>query len=281
MGEFVRARGALPGIGEPAWRFIYRGRELVVGERGDAAGERTTRFAVPDGPRSAEDALVPAQSVVIGRLDGVPCLAGSLPEGAALPPGTSGRDLFRLYGTVDDQTYAIAAYAYQIAYWQETGRFCPRSGHATTQNEVDWGRTCPACGHIGYPRVSPCAIVLIHDGADRVLLARQSAWPKGVYSLVAGFVEPSESLEDCVAREIREETGVEVEQIQYAGSQPWSFPHQLMVGFTARYAGGDLRIDPAELEDARWFDVDALPPLPPPQSIARRIIEGYVAARHR
>jgi NAD+ diphosphatase len=189
------------------------------------------------------------------------------------------RDLFRLYGSVDDQTYSIAAYAYQIAYWQATGGFCPRCGHAATLNDADWGRTCPACGHIGYPRVSPCAIVLVHDDADRLLLVRQASWQPGVYSLVAGFVEPAESLEDCLVREVREEIGVSVDQIHYVGSQPWSFPHQLMVGFTARYASGDLRLDLAELEDARWFGVDALPLLPPPQSIARRIIERYVAAR--
>jgi NAD+ diphosphatase len=119
-------------------------------------------------------------------------------------------------------------------------------------------------------------ICLVHDGADRVLLARQPIWPTGRYSVLAGFVEAGESLEACVRREVGEETGLEVDAIEYQGSQPWPFPHQLMVGFFARYAGGEVVLRDGELEDARWFEPGALPTLPPRLSIARSLIEHFL-----
>lgn len=120
-------------------------------------------------------------------------------------------------------------------------------------------------------------MVLITDGARRVLLARKGAWPPGRYSALAGFVEPGETLEQTVARETREEVGVEVQNIRYFGSQPWPFPHSLMIAFTAEYAGGEIRPDGVEIEEARWFDVDELPKLPPSISISRRLIDTIAA----
>jgi NAD+ diphosphatase len=131
---------------------------------------------------------------------------------------------------------------------------------------------------VQYPRVSPAIIVLIHR-PGQILLTRQPSWPPNRYSLVAGFVEAGESLEECLRREVAEEVGAAVDDIRYLGSQPWPFPHQLMVGFLARYRSGELRIDEQELEHAAWFDLDALPDLPPPLSISRRILDWHLAAQ--
>jgi NAD+ diphosphatase len=131
---------------------------------------------------------------------------------------------------------------------------------------------------IFYPRLSPAAIVLIRHG-DKVLLARSPGFPPGMYSVLAGFVEPGESIEETIYREIREEVGVEVTNVRYFGSQPWPFPNSLMIGFTADYAGGELRKDPEEIEDAGWYSIDDLPVLPPKVSIARAMIDQFVAER--
>ncbi len=129
---------------------------------------------------------------------------------------------------------------------------------------------------VEFPRLSPAIIVLVERG-DQVLLARGTAFPDGMYSTLAGFVEPGESLEEAVHREIYEESGILLTDLRYFGSQPWPFPHSLMIGFTARYAGGEIVIDPAEIADAQWFTVDRLPRVPQKLSIARRLIDSYVA----
>jgi NAD+ diphosphatase len=129
---------------------------------------------------------------------------------------------------------------------------------------------------VTYPHVSPCVIVLIHDG-EHILLTHKPGWGP-MHSIVAGFVEPGESLEECLVREVREEVGAEVDEVRYFHSQPWPFPHQLMIGFFARYIGGEIRPDPSELDVARWFHVDELPAIPPPLSIARRMIDAWVAS---
>ena len=137
---------------------------------------------------------------------------------------------------------------------------------------------CDACESQHYPRLSPSMIVLVTRG-DEILLARSPRFVAGVYSTLAGFVEPGESVEHCVAREVREEVGLEVRNLQYLGSQGWPFPHSLMLGFHAEYAGGEIVMQADEIEDARWFRVDDLPPLPAPRSIARYLIDLYVARR--
>jgi NAD+ diphosphatase len=131
-----------------------------------------------------------------------------------------------------------------------------------------------------YPRLSPAVIVLVKRG-DRILLARSPGFPPGMYSVLAGFVEPGESIEEAISREVCEEVGVEVENVRYFGSQPWPFPHSLMIGFTADYAGGELRVEPDEIEDAGWFEADDLPAVPPRISIARAMIDAFVAQRDR
>lgn len=174
--------------------------------------------------------------------------------------------------------FSIIGRASQILQWSADHRFCGRCGSPTQLHASDMARVCGACGHQSYPRVSPCIIVLIHDG-DRVLLARGRQFPEGMFSTLAGFVEPGETLEQAVAREVFEEVGVRVTDIRYLESQDWPFPHQLMVGFWARYDGGEITVDPREIAEAAWWSVDALPMTPPKQSISARLIRRYVTFR--
>jgi NAD+ diphosphatase len=170
----------------------------------------------------------------------------------------------------------IAARAFQVVEWDRTHRFCGRCGTPTRDKAGERARQCPACGYVAYPRVSPAMMVLVTRERE-VLLARANRFPGAMYSALAGFVEPGETIEDCIHREVREEVGVDVTDLRYFASQSWSFPHSLMIAYTARYAGGELKPDPAEIADVRWFGVDALPDLPSTVSIARRLIDTTVA----
>jgi NAD+ diphosphatase len=174
--------------------------------------------------------------------------------------------------------FSIIGRASQILQWSADHRFCGRCGNSTQIHAKDMARFCEACGHQSFPRLSPCIIVLIHDG-DRVLLARGNQFPEGMFSTLAGFVEPGETLEQAVAREVFEEVGVQVADVRYVESQDWPFPHQLMVGFWARFDGGDIVVDQNEITEAAWWPVNALPKIPPQQSISARLIRRYVTSR--
>ncbi|MBA8736532.1 NAD(+) diphosphatase [Chromobacterium violaceum] len=164
-----------------------------------------------------------------------------------------------------------AARAAQLRQFFHSHRFC---GHCATPLAVSadqLGRHCPSCGQVYYPRISPAMMVLVRRGRE-LLLARSPHFAPGMYSALAGFVEPGETLEECVHRETWEEVGVKVKNLRYAFSQSWPFPHSLMLAFIAEYDGGDIRPQEGEIEDAGWFDIDALPGLPMPISIAHRLI---------
>jgi NAD+ diphosphatase len=180
----------------------------------------------------------------------------------------------------------LVAYATAMLNWHRRHGFCANCGAATAIGEAGHVRTCPGCGAAHHPRTDPVVIMLVRDGAGRVLLGRQPTWPTGRYSALAGFVEPGESLEAAVAREVLEESGVAVDGVRYASSQPWPFPVSLMLGFYARHAGGEPIAADGELEDVRWFTrgevVAAIAGegwlvLPPPVAIARRLIDGWLA----
>ncbi len=202
-------------------------------------------------------------------------LAATVRDGAAVS-GSVRRDSLRaMAATATPTDWSVAALAAQVIHWRRTNRFCGVCGAAMAQREATQrAMVCAGCGHSVWPRIAPCTITLVRDDAGRMLLTRQAAWPAGRYGLVAGFVEPGETLEDCVRREALEETGVPLVDVRYAASQPWPFPHQLMVGFTARAARTEVTLADGELEDARWFAPDALPILPPRLSIARSLIDA-------
>jgi NAD+ diphosphatase len=183
--------------------------------------------------------------------------------------------------TLSDRDAGLYVTAMALANWHSAHPHCPRCGTATEVINAGWVRRCPHDSTDHFPRSDPAVIVLVHDGGDRCLLGRQPTWPAGRYSTLAGFVEPGESLEMAVVREIREESGVDVSDIHYRGSQPWPFPASLMLGFEARVVGGVVDTADDELEDVRWFDRSDLargePLLPPPASIARWLIDNWLA----
>jgi NAD+ diphosphatase len=185
-------------------------------------------------------------------------------------------DLYSYFGRSTDVEWAIAGRAVQIAEWARTHRFCGRCATATERSEADRSMRCPSCGLVAYPRLAPAMITLVTRG-DEALLARGVQFRAPMYSCLAGFVEPGESLEQAVVREVREEVGVEVGNVSYQASQPWPFPHSLMIGFRAEWVSGDIVIDPTEIVDAQWFRRDELPSIPPRISIARRLIDDWIA----
>jgi len=192
--------------------------------------------------------------------------------------GCSWQGLRALMQQTDAATLPMLCFAEQIAHWHFEHQFCGRCGTRTAQVPGERCMRCPACGLDSYPRISPSMIVLVTRG-DEILLARSPRFVPGVYSTLAGFAEPGESIEQCVRREVREEVALEIANLRYLGSQSWPFPHSLMLGFHAEYLSGEIVIQADELEDARWFAIHDLPKLPMPQSIARQLIERYLHER--
>lgn len=217
---------------------------------------------------------------VVGFLDGTRVVAVDVPEGED-PSYGAAVDLRRLFGMVDEPTWIANGRAVQLVAWGRTHRFCGRCGTATVRSTAHAAMECPACGLIAFPRIAPATITLVTRGPDgpdqEALLARGVQWAMPMYSCLAGFVEAGETLESCVVREIREEVGITVGDVTYRASQPWPFPHSLMVGFRARYESGDLVLDETEIADAAWFRRDNLPNLPNAISIARRLVDEWIA----
>jgi NAD+ diphosphatase len=221
-------------------------------------------------------ALIPEATVHVGRFDGIAVETARIDRDTPLPAGLEATVLRALHGRVADEAWALAGRAYQLAEWDRTHRFCGVCGAPTVLRDDERSRACTACDFRAYPRHSPAVIVLITRGDDEVLLGRSARFPTGMYSTLAGFVDPGESAEDAVRREIREEAGIEITEPQWFGSQSWAFPHSLMLGFTAEWASGEIAADDDELEDLQWFTRDALPVLPPPASIARRLLDSWL-----
>ena len=217
----------------------------------------------------------PANALSVGQLHGRPCYAVDvelLPE----IPGSEPTPLRAIFQLAGPETFALAGRATQLLDWQNNHRFCGKCGTATVMKSGELAMQCPACGLLAYPRISPAVMVLVRDG-DKLLLGRSPHFKPGVYSALAGFVEPGETLEECAAREVREEVGIEITGLRYFHSQPWPFPNSLMVAFFADYAGGTITPDPSEIEAAAWFSPDALPLLPEPISISRQLIDAALA----
>jgi NAD+ diphosphatase len=243
-------KGGKPPGSEGHW-LIVQNQALVVVPDGDG-------FRLPTGARPSVLDGVGGQPFWLGTYKDTPCWVMELPRDAAIPSGFQRQTLVPMQGTkLPDDLLSLGGMAMQALWWESTSGHCPRCGELTTRIEGEWA-----------------VIVLVRDG-DRCLLARKAIWAPGRYALVAGFVDNGESLEGCVRREVKEEVGVDVDDIQYVGSQNWPFPSQLMVGFVARYAGGEVKVDPEELEDARWFPKGQLPSRPSHHSIAGFILKNY------
>ncbi len=212
----------------------------------------------------------------LGMLNDTHCYAAEVSEETETPDGWSFQGIRRLYNRMDEEVFAVAGRAVQIVDWDRTNQFCGRCGAPTRNHSKDRAKECTSCGLVSYPRISPAIIVLVRND-DQLLLARAHRHPPGFYSVLAGFVEPGETLEEAVAREIHEEVGVEVKNVRYFGSQPWPFPNSLMIAFVCDYDGGEIVLEEEEIGDAAWFRPDQLPPIPPKLSIARELIDWFVA----
>ncbi len=254
--------------GEGVW-VLLRGNEL-----GLMAG--VDGLALPAAGVPQELAGSQAPPLYLGLWDGRPCRALALGREQEFPAGLETENLMASEPRIDIDLLSLAGRAGQLLHWEKNSQVCSRCGGGMERLPGEAGKKCRGCGYAHFPHVHPCVIVLIHRPGE-VLLARKAEWPAGRYGLVAGFLECGECLEEAAAREIAEETGVRVREIRYVGSQCWPFPSQLMAGFTAAWEEGEIRVDPTELEDARWFPLDGLPQLPPRRSIARFLIDHWLA----
>jgi len=238
----------------------------------------------PEIPRLWDGAALPfptADAHCIGTMNGNLCWAtNSADEVGQLPSGFSLDGLRSLFGRLPEELLAIAGRALQVVEFHRTHRYCGLCASPTAPDDEHRARRCTSCGAIFYPRIAPAMMVLVKRDSSagrELLLARGTRFPGAFYSVLAGFVEPSESIEDCVHREAHEEVGICVRDLRYFGSQNWPFPHSLMIAFVADYDSGDIICQPSEIVDAQWFPLDRLPPLPLPISIARRMINHTIA----
>ena len=256
-----------------AWWFIFQENKLLVCQKPES-------LTLPSLMDLDELGLIVIRQHYLGQLDNHHCYTGEVAEGTNPPTGMSFEGLRQVYGRLDEALFWIAARAVQIIDWDRTHRFCGRCGIELKMKTTERAKECPQCGLLHFPRLAPAIIVLVERG-NELLLARSRHFLPGMYSVLAGFVEPGESLEEAVLREVKEEVGMDVKDIKYFGSQPWPFPHSLMIGFTATYAGGQISLDDSEIEEAGWFTADNLPRIPSKISIARKLIDGFLARKGR
>ena len=271
--RFISSVTPPAGTSGPAWWFAFLGNQLLVHLEPESV-------RVPFLSDFSELGVPQNGTNYLGELGGRSCFAVDLPEGTAAPQGMAFEGLRKIYGRMDEELFWLVARAVQIVDWDRTHQFCGRCGVPLKPRETERAKECPKCGLLHFPRLAPAVIVLVERG-DQLLMARSRHFAPGVYSVLAGFVEPGETLEEAVEREVFEEVGIRIKDVRYFGSQPWPFPHSLMIGFTAQYAGGEIRINDGELEDAGWFTVDRLPGQPGKISIARKLIEWFVAKQGR
>ena len=251
----------------PAWWFAIQDDKVLI----DHVGETT----VPMLDDFTELTLPILRRHYLGRLGGRHCFTVEVPRGASPPTGMRFEGLRQIYGQMNETLYSLAGRALQIVDWDRTHQFCGRCGSETRTHLTERAKECPECGLLHFPRLAPAIIVLIQRGRE-VLLARARRFETPMYSTLAGFVEPGETLEEAVIREVKEESGITVKGIRYFGSQPWPFPHSLMIGFTANYATGEITLSDGENVDVRWFTADSLPQLPGKLSIARKLIDWFI-----
>jgi len=249
-----------------AFWFLFKKNELLV------FASSVNRLEVPYIKDPSDIAISIVARQCIGHYDGKPCYTAEVPDSTQKNDDFIWSGLRSLYGKLDDDLFAISGRAYQIADWYRNHQFCGRCGERNKLQDGERCLICPSCSLPHYPKIAPAIMVMIKKGQE-FLLARSHHFIPGMYSALAGFAEPGETLEQTVHREVHEEVGIRVKNIRYFASQPWPFPHSLMIAFHADYASGEINIDPNEIEDAGWFSATKLPErLPGPISISRKLI---------
>ncbi len=252
---------------DPFW-FIYSGFRLLV-----QPNEGITTVPVTSDPEG--QGLKTFRPIYLGKFRERPCYAAQGEIAGAAADGMRFQDIRSLFGLFEDELFKIVLTAVHLVEWDKNNQFCSRCRGALKDRTDIRAKECESCGRLEFPRLSPAIIVAVEkDG--RLLLARSARFPGEFFSVLAGFVEPGESLEEAVRREVMEETGIKVKDITYFGSQPWPFPESLMIGFTAQYESGEIKIDGEEIVEAGWYRASELPKIPGPVSIARQLIDAFV-----
>jgi len=260
--------------GTGSWWFVFHDGRLLIR---DMAGAGVT---VPRSGTAELFGLTPDTVQYLGTLDGAPCFAGGTTGAPArLAADCRLANLRDLHSVLDDVLYGVAVRARHLVQWDLDHHYCGRCGRPLRWKADERAKSCADCGQLQFPQIAPAVIVAVRRG-DRLLLARGPRFPAGMFSVLAGFVEAGETLEECLRREVWEEAGITIANLCYFGSQPWPYPNSLMIGFTAEYASGDLRADGVELTEAGWYRADHLPELPGRLSIARALIDDFVARTH-
>lgn len=257
----IRSPDQDPG-GAGVWLLLQGAAILVIqSEQG---------YALPEG--DCPFLTTPFPPLYIGQWCGQPCRALKVPSAAEIPPQLHREPLRAAEAKITIDLLTLGGISQMILHWEANSKYCSHCGKAMNRLSNEWGKVCPDCNYHYFPRIYPCVIGLVIKG-DEILLARKPEWEDGRYSLVAGFVEFGESLEETMMRETVEETNIQIKNVRYVGSQSWPFPSQLMCGFVADYAGGEINLNDHELADAKWCKLDQLPTLPPKRSIARWLID--------
>jgi NAD+ diphosphatase len=251
----------------PAYWFIFNSDKLLLSPENS--------IKIPLAQNLNELSIDPVRTIFLGILDGKPSYAAEAHPGTTTPEGMAFQDLKSLYDVLDEDIFLLAGRAMQIINWDKNHQFCGRCGFPTRTSVYEMAKICPECGLMNFPRLSPAVITaIVKDG--KILLAKHSYGLKDRYSLIAGFVEPGETLEEAVHREITEEVGIKVKGLKYFGSQPWPFPHSMMVGFTAQYKEGEIKVDGKEILDAKWFVAPEVPPPSSQISISSELINWFI-----
>jgi len=254
---------------KPLW-FVFKRDQLLV----KIIDKKTV--AIPCFKDPSEINMIPVRTQYLGSLGSRQCFVAEVDQEFILPPFLEFKTFRQQYERMDKEHFFLAGYAFQMMKWERISIFCSKCGSPMVPSKTEQAKTCSKCNLVNYPRLSPAVIVAVVKD-NKILLGRSGHFPPGMYSVLAGFVEPGESLESCVHREIHEEVNIKVKNLCYFGSQFWPFSESLMIGFTAEYESGEILIDKNELEDAGWFFSHEIPTFPDDLSISRKLIDWFTS----
>jgi len=268
QSEFVPGVLAPANINKAAnWLMFLNDKPVIVGGQ--------VKNPIPYFDNPSRMGLTIENRFYLGLFRGEACYAASLDPMAGLPAEFTVCDMKLMLAQLPEAWFQLVGLAQQILTWDRNHQYCGACGSHTHFHAADRAKVCPDCGLQNYPRLSPCIITLVTN-ENKVLLGRSPQFIPDLYSTLAGYIEPGETVEQAVHREVKEEVGVELAKLEYVKSQPWPFPHSLMLGFIAEYQQGEIRIDEDELEDAQWWHIEKLPLIPPQGTISRALIDFYI-----
>lgn len=251
-----------------AYWFVFKVNEMLV-------DTNQGKIQIPFAHNLEEFNISPIRIQYLGTFNENPCYSAEVDPETTHPQGMDFRELRSLYDDLDEDVYLLAGRAIQVVNWDSSHQFCGKCGTPTKTADNEMAKICPECGFTSFTRLSPAVITaIIKDG--KLLMAKHTRTPGNMYGLIAGFVEAGETLEEAVKRETMEEVGIKVKNIEYFSSQSWPYPHSLMIGYTADYESGEIKVDGNEITDARWFSINELPQVPSRISIAGELIKWYI-----